>query len=128
MLSSTFSTPPSSLYGFVRLVPRIVPPRGRIPETSRSERSRNVPSTRPRQPSTMPTQSQPSASELRTTARMTAFKPGQSPPPVSMPTVFATGKVLPGSYRGVGTVVLMEKPQLGELLVQHSVITADELV
>src|SRR5438094_837050 len=29
----TASTPPSSLYGFVRVVPMIVPPRGRIPET-----------------------------------------------------------------------------------------------
>ena len=36
---STASTPPSTLYGFVRVVPRIVPPRGRIPETSRIERS-----------------------------------------------------------------------------------------
>ena len=34
-VASTFSTPPSTLYGFVRVVPRIVPPRGRIPETSR---------------------------------------------------------------------------------------------
>src|SRR3954447_2474605 len=105
MLSSTFSTPPSSLYGFVRLVPRIVPPRGRMPETARSERPRNVPSTRPRQPSRMPTQSQPSASELRTTARLTAFSPGQSPPPVSKPTVFATRKVLPGSDPRVASVV-----------------------
>ena len=31
--ASTRSTPPSSLKGFVRLVPMIVPPRGRIPDT-----------------------------------------------------------------------------------------------
>ena len=29
--SSTRSTPPSTLYGFVRVVPRIVPPRGQDP-------------------------------------------------------------------------------------------------
>ena len=34
-VSSTRSTPPSILYGFVRVVPMIVPPRGRIPEISR---------------------------------------------------------------------------------------------
>jgi hypothetical protein len=34
--------------------------------------------------------SQPAVSEARTTARMTAFKPGQSPPPVRIPIVFAT--------------------------------------
>ena len=33
--ASTASTPPSSLYGFVRDVPRIVPPRGSSPEISR---------------------------------------------------------------------------------------------
>src|SRR3954451_4204165 len=128
MLSSTFSTPPSSLYGLVRLVPRIVPPRGRIPDTSRRPGPRTAPSTSPRQPSRIPTQSQPAASALRTTARMTALRPGQSPPPVSMPIVFATEKVLPGSYRRGVIVVLVEKPQLGELLVQHGVLTPEELV
>src|SRR5439155_7922474 len=68
----------------------IVPPRGRIPETCAGPRSRKLPSTRPRQPSSTATQSQPSASEARTTARITAFRPGQSPPPVNMPMVFAT--------------------------------------
>ena len=37
-VSSTRSTPPSTLYGFVRGVPRIVPPRGRIPEIARTSR------------------------------------------------------------------------------------------
>src|SRR3954470_5106037 len=73
----------------------IVPPRGRMPETSCGPSSSKRPSTSPRQPSTTATQSQPSASELRTTARMTALRPGQSPPPVRMPMVRAIALVLP---------------------------------
>jgi len=34
--------------------------------------------------------SHPAASDDRTTARITAFSPGQSPPPVRIPTVLAT--------------------------------------
>ena len=45
------------LYGFVRDVPRIVPPRGRMPEIARSSSCWNLPSTRPRQPSRTPTTS-----------------------------------------------------------------------
>ena len=56
---STASTPPSSLYGFVRDVPMIVPPRGRIPETSRGPSGSSLPSTSPRQPSRTPMTSQP---------------------------------------------------------------------
>ena len=45
------------------------------------------PSSGPCQPLRKPTNSQPCASmPLRTTARMTALRPGQSPPPVSTPT------------------------------------------
>src|SRR5207245_5846593 len=40
----------------------------------------------PRQPSSRPRQVPPALAILRTTARMTAFKPGQSPPPVRRPT------------------------------------------
>ena len=41
----------------------------------------------PRQPSSKPTSSSPyTVSPLRTTARITALSPGQSPPPVSSPT------------------------------------------
>jgi hypothetical protein len=84
--SRTFSTPPSSLYGFVRVVPMIVPPRGRIPEISRGPSGSNTPSTSPRQPSRTPRTSSPRVKERRATARMTALRPGQSPPPVRIPT------------------------------------------
>src|SRR5215471_2792342 len=67
----------------------IVPPRGRIPETCEGPRSSKIGSTSPRQPSRTATTSQPSASARRTTARMTALSPGQSPPPVRIPTLFA---------------------------------------
>ena len=45
--SRTRSTPPSTLYGFVRVVPRIVPPRGRSPEISRRPRGSKIPSDEP---------------------------------------------------------------------------------
>src|SRR5439155_10980748 len=93
-LATTFSTPPSSLYGFVREVPSTVPPRGRIPEIRSGPSGPASPSTSPRQPSRTPTTSQLRSNDLRATARMTAFRPGQSPPPVNMPTRFATGAVL----------------------------------
>src|SRR3954447_11227948 len=59
VFARTRSTPPSSLYGFVRVVPTIVPPRGRMPEISRSVSGWNVPSTRPRHPSRTATPSSP---------------------------------------------------------------------
>ena len=43
-------------------------------------------STSPRQPARMPITSCPRSNDRRATARMTAFSPGQSPPPVRMPT------------------------------------------
>ena len=46
-----------------------------------------IPSTSPRQPSRTPATSQPRSSARRVTARMTAFSPGQSPPPVRMPSL-----------------------------------------
>ena len=73
------------LYGFVREVPMIVPPRGRIPEISRGPSGSISPSTSPFQPARTPSTSCPLANDLRPTARMTAFRPGQSPPPVSTP-------------------------------------------
>ena len=79
---STASTPPSSLYGFVRDVPMIVPPRGRIPEISRGPSCSSLPSTSPRQPSRTPIDLPAARCSRRVTARMTAFSPGQSPPPV----------------------------------------------
>ena len=81
-------SPPSSAKGLVRDVPRIVPPRGRIPRTAWTSRGTVSPSSGPRQPSRKPTNSYPySATPLRTTARMTALRPGQSPPPVRTPTL-----------------------------------------
>src|SRR5438132_9636851 len=91
---TTRSTPPSTLYGFVRLVPTIVPPRGRMPEISRRPSGSSWFSTRPRQPALTPTTSWPRSSERRATARMTAFRPGQSPPPVRTPT--RTGRTISG--------------------------------
>src|SRR5829696_1188771 len=84
--AATFSNPFSTLYGLVREVPRIVPPRGRMPRTCSMPSGPAMPSIGPRQPSRKPTNSWPySETPLRTTARMTAFRPGQSPPPVSTP-------------------------------------------
>ena len=54
--------------------------------------------TRPRQPSRMPTQEPPSLAIRCTTARITAFRPGQSPPPVSKPTFMK----VPGIDRSAG--------------------------
>jgi hypothetical protein len=64
----------------------IVPPRGSKPEISRGPSGSNSPSTRPFQPSRTPTTSPPRTMIRRPVARMTAFSPGQSPPPVSTPT------------------------------------------
>ena len=56
------------------------------PRTARGPWARCRPRARPRQPSRNPTISSPcSPIPLRTTARMTALRPGQSPPPVRMP-------------------------------------------
>src|SRR5580700_10937189 len=76
-----------SAAGFVRDEPRIVPPRGRMPRTASTSRTMVSPSSGPRQPSRKPMNSMScSATPVRTTARITAFRPGQSPPPVRTPT------------------------------------------
>ena len=76
--------------GLVRDDPRIVPPRGRMPRTAWTSRGTVSPSSGPRHPSRNPTNSRPySSTPLRTTARITAFRPGQSPPPVRTPTRMA---------------------------------------
>ena len=59
-------------------------------QDARGPRARSMgtvsPSSTPRQPSRKPTTSSPcSPIPLRTTARITALRPGQSPPPVRMP-------------------------------------------
>ena len=82
-----WSRPASSLSGLTRAVPSMVPPLA----SSRSLRSSFVSwmrrsSSRPRQPSWKPTTVEPyRTSQVRTTALITAFSPGQSPPPVSTP-------------------------------------------
>src|SRR2546430_13600684 len=83
--------PPAFFSGLVRDDPRIVPPRGRMPRTAWTSSGTVSPSSGPRHPSRNPTNSRPySCTPLRTTARITAFNPGQSPPPVSTPTRMAT--------------------------------------
>src|SRR5665811_1052924 len=64
----------------------MVPPCARIPLTSARPRGRVNPSSGPFQPSRKPTNSWPYAwTPLITAARITAFSPGQSPPPVNIP-------------------------------------------
>ena len=86
--SRAAATPPSWLCGLTLEVPRIVPPLGRMPLVTRPSSGTLRPSITPRQPSAKPTNSSLyTTSPLRTTARMTALRPGQSPPPVSTPTL-----------------------------------------
>ena len=81
---STISGPLAGfLKGLVREVPRMVPPRWRMPlVASRVSRSCSGGSSKPRHPSRIPITSRPFCSPRRTTALITAFRPGQSPPPV----------------------------------------------
>src|SRR5581483_7473913 len=67
----------------------IVPPFGRIPEISSQPSGLRSPSIAPRQPFRTPNVSCPSSQSRRQTARITGFSPGQSPPPVSIPTRMA---------------------------------------
>src|SRR5215470_12221902 len=87
LIRSTPDRPPAaalSASGLVRELPRIVPPRGRIPRTACTSSGMASPSSGPRHPSRNPVNSYPySCVPRRTSARMTAFSPGQSPPPVS---------------------------------------------
>src|SRR3954454_17604555 len=65
----------------------MVPPRGRMPDVLLRSSSTVLPSITPAQPERNPTASVPwTLTALRTTPRMTALRPGQSPPPVRMPT------------------------------------------
>ena len=87
------SPPMPSANGLVREVPRIVPPRGRMPTVLCRSSSIASSSSTPAQPWRKPRKEcSPRARPLRTAARITAFSPGQSPPPVSRPMrVIATG-------------------------------------
>jgi hypothetical protein len=84
------SGPPGSLKGLVREVPMIVPPMWMIPETILTSRSIGEGSSSPFHPLRSPTTRELSVSDFRTTARITAFRPGQSPPPVKTP-IFIAG-------------------------------------
>jgi hypothetical protein len=86
IVAFTSSTPSGSWYGCTRDVPRIVPPRGRMPRHRLTSRTSHSSSRTPRQASRKPTTVPPwTRSTFRTTARITALRPGQSPPEVSMP-------------------------------------------
>ncbi len=74
--------------GFVRDVPRIVPPLGRIPDTEKSVSGSTSPSMRPCHPFRIPSVSKSYFIPALSTARITALSPGQSPPPVRTPMVF----------------------------------------
>jgi hypothetical protein len=56
-----------------------------MPVTEDLVKGSTSPSTSPRQPFFIPNTSASSTAALRTTARMTAFRPGQSPPAVRIP-------------------------------------------
>src|SRR5215212_14769 len=121
MHSATFAGPSSRLKMFVREVPRIVPPRGRIPRVDSIVSSSNSFSSGPRQPSRKPTIASPWMSmPLRTIARITAFRPGQSPPPVSTPT-----RTHP-RYRGTSVVAQGVVPGSEELECRRPLIGGSE--
>ena len=64
------------LVGFVREVPRIVPPRGRSPEISRGPERLEEPLHEPTPPGADADHLVPALIERRVTARITAFSPG----------------------------------------------------
>ena len=79
-------SPACSFSGATRAEPRIVPPRVSRLWTMGRSRGMASSSSRPRQPLRNPTTSLPYCfSAVRTTARRTALRPGQSPPPVRTP-------------------------------------------
>src|SRR5204862_44961 len=85
-VSITRAIPSFSLAGFVREVPRMVPPIGRMPRTSAGVSSSMRPSSRqPAQPFLTPLTWCPSWNARRATARIAALSPGASPPPVRIP-------------------------------------------
>ena len=85
-VARTDAAPSPWTYGSRRDVPRIVPPRCRIPRTASRSRGRTRPSIRPSHPSRTPTTTASCRSFARaTTPRITALRPGQSPPAVRIP-------------------------------------------
>src|SRR5699024_10474587 len=76
----------SSRCGWNRAVPSSVPPVGNTLRTSERFKVMKSPSATPFQPLRNPTTEWPYASSpCFTTARIAAFSPGQSPPPVKTP-------------------------------------------
>ena len=68
----------------------MVPPRRRMPVTSLADSTRDrFGSIRPSKLSSRPTTSMPLLTPALTTARITAFRPGASPPPVRIPIRFS---------------------------------------
>src|SRR5687767_3126369 len=87
----TGAAPSPWTYGSRRDVPRIVPPRWRIPRTASRSSGRSRPSISPSQPSRIPTTSAPCLPIARAvTLRITALSPGQSPPAVRIPSRFTS--------------------------------------
>src|SRR3954451_6258236 len=85
-VSAISAGPSSRLNGLVRELPRMVPPRGRMPRMASIVSSKWSASIGPRQPSRNPRIACPWwSTPLRTIARVTALSPGQSPPPVRTP-------------------------------------------
>ena len=86
-VDSTASRPPSDACGWYRAVPSSVPPTASWLRMCWRVSGRLNPSTTPRHPFRNPMIVWPySPSPRLTTARIAAFRPGTSPPPVSSPT------------------------------------------
>src|SRR5208337_2174531 len=86
-LASSVFLSASFFSGLVRDVPRMVPPRVRIPETESKVSGAASAVSIPLQPSFTPKTLYPSCPARHTTARITGLSPGQSPPPVRIPIV-----------------------------------------
>src|SRR6059058_3927482 len=94
------------------VVPRIVPPRGRMPLTSLSVSSYDFSGQiRPSKPSGMPmTLHLYLRKAALTAARMTALSPGASPPPVQMP--MQRMEDMRGEGYGYGCTVKLSRPEI----------------
>ena len=80
------ASPACSFSGATRAEPSVVPPRVSRPSTAATSSGVVRSSSRPRQPSRKPITELPYwVVAVRTTERMTALRPGQSPPPVRTP-------------------------------------------
>ena len=101
--SRSSATDSAFLYGLVRDDPRMVPPRAMISSVSIAFRGVVFPRIAPRQPSRNPWHSPPLLWMVRTTARITAFKAGQSPPPVSRATFMAASLLQESGKQGCMT-------------------------